>query len=334
VTSTALAQRVRRTIERYDLVPPGTRMIAGLSGGSDSVALTILLTDLARLPGPGAFELVAVAHLNHRLRPTADRDEAFCRTLAERLGLPIVVESADVSGFSGEAHVSVEDAARRLRYGFLERAAQAFGATRVAVGHTRDDQAETFLLKLLRGAGSTGLGGVYPRRGSVVRPLLDASREELKAFLVARGEPWVEDETNTDLDNPRNRVRHRILPELDLVYGGGAAGAIARAADLVREDGQWMDELAEGRFAVLVEFTPEGLAFDTASLAAEPPPLRGRVLLLAMRQGANGREIARAHVEAVLALLKGQGRAAEVPGGRWELRRGKLVLFQQRHELK
>jgi tRNA(Ile)-lysidine synthase len=328
VASTALAQCVRRTIERYDLLPSGTRVLVGLSGGSDSVALTLLLGDLA---GLGGFQVVSVAHLNHRLRPTADRDEAFCRALADRLRLPIVVESADVAHRAAVAGLSLEDAARRIRYDFLDRAAEDCRATRIAVGHTRDDQAETFMLKLLRGAGSTGLGGIYPRRGPVVRPLLDVSRRELRAFLAFRGEPWVEDESNADLANPRNRVRHRLLPEMDLVYGGGGVAAIARAADIVREDGQWLDELAEARFTALATVAleasaPELVAFDASALAAEPAPIRRRMVLLAMRRGAGGGEIGRSHVESALALLQGQGRGAEVPGGRWELRRGKLVL--------
>ena len=112
--------------------------------------------------------------------------------------------------------LSVEDAARRLRYDFLHRAAESAAADRIAVGHTRDDQAETFLLKLIRGAGLTGLGGIYPRRGNVVRPLLDVGRADLRRYLESRGQAWVEDETNEDLENPRNRIRHRVLPELDL----------------------------------------------------------------------------------------------------------------------
>ena len=125
-------------------------MLVGLSGGSDSVALTRALLDLAAL---GDFTVVGLAHLNHRLRPTAARDEQFCRDLAARLGLAIAVEEADVAAYAASEGLSIEDAARRLRYAFLDRAAAAAWAARIAVGHTMDDQAETFLLKLMRGAG-------------------------------------------------------------------------------------------------------------------------------------------------------------------------------------
>ena len=324
---TAIHQTVRQTIKRHSLCPPGSRVLVGISGGSDSVALTFLLLDLAAY---NEFTVVALAHLNHRLRPSADRDEAFCRELATRVGLPVVVEQIDVRGYATAHGFSIEDAARRVRYDFLGRAAAETGATRVAVGHTEDDQAETFLLKLMRGAGLTGLGGIYPRRGLVIRPLLEVSRQDLRKYLAARAEKWMDDETNEDVDNPRNRVRHVILPELDRTSGGSTRPAIARAAALIREDGQWLDELGRTRFEALVTSTADGLEIDAMALRVEPPSLARRVLLEAMRQTADGREIGLDHVEAVLAILGGNRGGIDVPGSRVELRRGKLVLIRQK----
>jgi tRNA(Ile)-lysidine synthase len=285
-----------------------------------------LLRDLA---ANGGFEVVALAHLNHQLRPTADRDEAFCRDLAERLGLRIHVQRADVKGFARSQNLSVEDAARRIRYDFMEQAATLAGADRIAVGHTEDDQAETFLLKLMRGAGLTGLAGIRPRRGQVIRPLLDVPRSELRLYLSARGETWIEDESNADLDNPRNRIRHVVLPELDNAAAGPTRATIARAAGLIRDDGEWLDELAAQRYELLAEKTADGVAIEAAALTMEPPPIRRRVLLKAMRTAGN-REIGLDHVEAALAVLAGTSGGVDVPGGRVELRRGKLALIQQK----
>ena len=183
---TSLLQQVRRTIRRHALCPPGSRVLVGLSGGSDSVALTLLLRELAE---HGGFSVVALAHINHQLRPDAGRDEQFCRDFAARLDLPIHVEAVDVRSYAASQRLSIEDAARRLRYESLRRCAIEIRADRVAVGHTRDDQAETFLLKLIRGAGLTGLGGIYPQRGDVIRPLLEASRADLREYLKGRGRP-------------------------------------------------------------------------------------------------------------------------------------------------
>ena len=296
----------------------------GVSGGSDSVALTIGLRELSE---HGGFSLVALAHLNHQLRPDAVRDEEFCRGLAVRLDLPISVESVDVRSYAASQRLSIEDAARRLRYEFLHRCAVDVGADRIAVGHTRDDQAETFLLKLIRGAGMAGLGAIYPQRGQVIRPLLDVSRSELREYLTSLGHTWVEDETNADLKNPRNRIRHRVLPELNLAAGADTSTTIARAAGLVRDDSQWLDELTESRFGAVVREGANGLEVDVAALDEEPPPVQRRILLRALRMVARDREIGLDHVEAALGVAAGLTGGADVPGGRVELRREKLVLL-------
>ncbi len=291
------------------------------------MALTLLLLDLAEY---GEFSVISLAHFNHQVRASATRDEEFCRVLARRHRLRIAVEASDVQAFARTHKLSFEDAARRVRYAFLERTAASLGADRVAVGHTEDDQAETFLLKLMRGAGLTGLAGIYPRRGTVVRPLLETTRRELREYLETRGEAWVDDETNEDLRNPRNRIRHRVLPELDLAAGGPTRATIARAAGLIREDALWLDEVAGRRLAALSRPSPAGLELDATGLGNEPPAIVRRVLLAAMRAAAGDREVGLDHVEAVMALLGSGEGGVDVPGSRVELRRGKLVLIQQK----
>ncbi len=290
------------------------------------MALVLLLQELAE---QGAFSVVSLAHLNHRLRCTATRDEQFCREFAARIGVPIAVESIDVGAYAHTQRLSIEEAARRVRYDFLHRIAESSSADRIAVGHTRDDQAETFLLKLIRGAGLTGLGGIYPRRGIVVRPLLDVSRADLRRYLESRGQSWVDDETNEDLANPRNRIRHKVLPELDLTAGASSIPAIARAASISREDGQWLDELADRRLEVLVSRSNAGLEIDVSGLLGEPPPIRRRVVLAALRLAAPNREIGSDHVEAALEVAAGESAGVDVPGARVELRRGKMVLLRE-----
>ena len=324
---TALLQQVRRTIRRHELCPPGTRLLIALSGGSDSVALTFILRELA--PN-GGFEIAGVAHVNHHLRSTADRDEEFCRTLAARLDLPITVDNVNVADYAARERLSVEEAARRARYAFLHRCAADVGADRIAVGHTRDDQAETFLLKLIRGAGLTGLGGIYPRKGALVRPLLDVSRADLREYLRARCESWVEDETNADLSNPRNRIRHRVIPELDASYRGPVSASIARAASLARADGTWLDGLAAQRYRELATSDAEGVTLPAAEVAAEPEPIRRRILLEALREVSNLREVALEHVEAATDILNETSAGVDLPAARLELRRGKLVLVRKR----
>src|SRR5438128_1504462 len=320
---------VRRSVARNALWSPGSRLVVGVSGGADSVALTFLLRELA---ASGELAIAALAHLNHRLRPTADRDERFCRDLAARLGLPFRMATRDVGALAAAERLSVEDAARRARYGFLDEVMAETGADCIAVGHTLDDQVETFVLKVVRGAGLTGLGGIYPVRGRVVRPLLELSHSALRDYLVGMQEAWVEDETNGDISNPRNRVRHLVLPQLDQAFGPAARRRIAQAAAFAREDGRLLDELAKARAADLVRAVAGGVELDVKRVRDEPRPLVRRILLNAMRgifAGKECKEIGSRHVEAAIDVLAGRTAAAEVPGGRWELRGKNLVLIEQ-----
>jgi tRNA(Ile)-lysidine synthase len=321
----AVRDRVRRTIRRHALCPGGTRVLIGLSGGSDSVALTFLLREVAQHMH---FSVVGLAHVNHQLRETADRDEAFCQDLAARLGLPILAARVPVKAVSEAQGLSIEEAARNARYEFLQQAALQLEATRIAVGHTLDDQAETFLLKLLRGAGLTGLGAIYPLRDNIIRPVLEVSRTELRDYLHSLSETWVEDETNADVSNPRNLVRHTVLPHLEATSGLPARRAMARAAGLIGEDARWLDELAADKLATLSVVTSAGLELDAEQLRSTPLPVSRRVLLRALRSCANGREVGFEHVQTALDVLTGLSAGAEVPGSRVELRGKKLVLLQ------
>ena len=170
------------------MVGEGGRVVVALSGGADSVALLFLLRELEE---SGVLTVAAVAHLNHQLRGAdSDVDEAFCAALAGRLGLDAIVERADVEAVARTQKRSIEDAARSVRYEFLERAATKTAADAIAVAHTLEDQAETFLLRLLRGAGTRGLASIHPKAGRVIRPLIEVERAGLRAYLAGRGEPF------------------------------------------------------------------------------------------------------------------------------------------------
>jgi tRNA(Ile)-lysidine synthase len=172
-------------------------------------------------------------HVNHQLRGAETaRDEAFCRTLENRLEWRLEVGSFDVAERAREKHRSIEATAREIRYGFLAEAAARLGATRVATAHTLEDQAETVLLRLLRGAGARGVGGIRARRGIFIRPALDCRRAELRRYLQTRRESFCEDSSNLDASVPRNRVR----PVAAGGRGNRAAWDLARFASLATED--------------------------------------------------------------------------------------------------
>lgn len=302
-------------------------MVAAVSGGSDSVALLWILHELHQ---DGTVHLTGLAHLNHQLRQLAGRDEAFCRALAARIGVPFLGECADVAELAREWRCSIEVAARRARYACLERARVASGASRIGVAHTRDDQAETVLLRLVRGAGTRGLRGALPVRGTVVRPLLDCSRNELRRYLTARAESWLEDETNADLGHPRNRVRHELLPLLAERYRPSVTRVLARTADVAAHDDALLERLAEQAVPTVVATGRGGLRLDVAVLAALPLSLQRRLARRVLVLAGAGRAPGHGDVERLLDVCAAGGpAAAEAAGVRVERFSADAVLLKR-----
>ena len=320
----SLIARVRRTIRIHDLACSGTRVAVALSGGSDSVALAYLVRELA---AAGELKAAGAAHFNHQLRDTAGRDERVCAELAASFGWPIVIDREDVAARARIGRQSLEHAARNARHAFFERARLELGADVVALGHTRDDQAETFLLRLLRGAGARGLSAMHPRNGAIVRPLLDCRRAELRDYLAGLGAAYVEDESNRDVAIPRNRVRAELMPLLESRFNPSIVDALADEAALARDEWRWMEDAANQIAARASSRSGPVIELDCAALVGAPPALRRLVVWRAMTDAAAGRPVAFHHVEAALALLDaGQPSGIDAPGHRVQRVGSRLVL--------
>jgi tRNA(Ile)-lysidine synthase len=315
-----LLARVRRFLAQNGLFHSGSRVVVAVSGGSDSVALAHVI---AELHAAAECRVAGVAHFNHQLRATADRDEQFTRGLAESCGWPVIVGREDVRSRSRREHRSIEDAAHAARHEFFDRACAELNGDVVALGHTRDDQAETFLLRLLRGAGPKGLASMHPRHGFLVRPLLSCRRVELRAYLDRQSIPYVEDESNLDPSVPRNRIRAELLPLLERDFNPAIVDVLADEALLLREIWDWIERgTADARSSAA--------GLDVAELTSMPPPLRRWVLWRAMQSMSHGRPVLFRHVEAGLDLLRSsESRSIDGPGHRLERVGEKLVLTRR-----
>jgi tRNA(Ile)-lysidine synthase len=290
-------------------------MVVGLSGGPDSVALTDALASLRRRRG---FRLVA-AHLDHGLRADSAEDAAFCAALCERLGVPFRSAVADVRARARRERGGLEQAARRERYAFLRRVAGEERAAAVAVAHTRDDQAETLLLRLLRGAGATGLAGMRARAGDLVRPLLVVSRDEVIAHLRERGLPWREDPSNADRAHWRNRVRHELLPYLEARFNPRVREALARTAAILGDEAGHLRAEAEALVERAARREGEVLVLSRSALVGAPTAVARAAIRQALLRAGGLRQVGAGHVDRVLALACSKtpsGRRLPLPGGR------------------
>jgi tRNA(Ile)-lysidine synthetase-like protein len=311
----SLIARVRAFVAEHDLLRPDTRVVAAVSGGSDSMALALVLAELERRR---EVRLAGLVHVNHQLRPSADADEQFVHGVAADLGKPIVSHRVDVRQRARDERRSIEAAARAARLDAFERARLELGADAIAVGHTKDDQAETVLLRLIRGAGPRGLSGMHPRTGTVVRPLLDCRRADLRDWLLARGARFVDDETNADVSIPRNRVRAELLPLIAARFNPGIVDVLAGEAVLARELWRWLEEEARA-FGDAAEL-------DAQRLRRANPALRRLVVWRALTAAAGGRPISFDHVTAALRLIDGEGGSIDVPGVRMHRIGSRVVL--------
>ncbi|OGG45900.1 MAG: tRNA lysidine(34) synthetase TilS [Candidatus Handelsmanbacteria bacterium RIFCSPLOWO2_12_FULL_64_10] len=291
---------------------PGETVLVAVSGGPDSVCLLDLLFRLREALGIR----LCVAHLNHRLRGQAsEADARFVARLSKKMDLPCEVGVCDVGALSRAEGRSPEDGARQARLRFLEEARRRVGASRIALGHTQSDQAETVLLRLLRGSGRGGLGAMRPVRDGVwVRPLLSVSREEVGRYLALRGLPFRRDATNRDVRFTRNRIRRDLLPRLRRDYNPDVEGVLARTASVLAEEEAWLEGVVQRAFVRARRPSPPGkIVLDVQRVLGYHLALQRRVIRRALAEaGCRGDALSFEVVDRVLSALNCPARTLRV----------------------
>ncbi|HKV44873.1 MAG TPA: tRNA lysidine(34) synthetase TilS [bacterium] len=321
-----IVERVRDTLRRNRMLSGGETVIVAASGGPDSTALVHLLAALR----DDFFLTIHLAHLNHGLRPDAVEDAAFVAAMGRTLGLEHHDASADPRGLADREGLSLEDAGRRLRYEFFGRLARETGAAALATGHTLDDQAETVLMRLLRGTGPEGLRGIPPVRAAgglrIIRPLIDTSRADVEAYLRSRGIGWREDPTNRDLAILRNRIRRVLIPTLE-GYNPDVRQALARLAGLLRDEAAALESLAAPQIAKALSDRAGAVIVAREPFRRLPVALQRRAIRAAIRRvRGNLHAVGFVHLEGARRLvlegrtgsrvvLPGSVRVSRLPGG-------------------
>jgi tRNA(Ile)-lysidine synthase len=304
-----LPAKVKDTIRKFSLLTPGDRVLVAVSGGPDSVCLLSVLHVLAK-----DLDLeLHVAHLDHMFRGKESADEAlFVSELSKKLGITATIEQFDVPAYCLERGLSPQEGAREVRYGFFQQAAKAAGASHIATGHTANDQAETFLMRLIRGAGASGLSAIPPLRENIIRPLIESTRDEVLEYLKETGLAFVTDPSNAKPVYTRNRIRMEVLPVLQR-FNPRIVATLAAEAGQLRDE----DEAVEGYCATLADsilVLKENIVFVRRNeFNTLPPAFRRRLLKNASElAGLESSGLSRIQIDEAITFM-----APPAPAGPW-----------------
>ena len=313
----SVLKAISQYVRHHGLLKPGDRVGIAVSAGADSIALLRAMLELRANLGI----VLSVIHFHHGIRGVeADADESFVAQLANRHNIPLHNDRADVPQFAKQNSLSLEAAARKLRYEFFETLLRDGAVDKICTAHTSDDQAETVLLRFLRGSGTRGLAGIHPvlklERGEIIRPMLDVSRADVLAYLKSIGQDWREDSSNADTAHTRNRIRHELLPLLERDYNPNLRQLLSEVADASRDEEAFWSQLIAGIAADAID-QHDGAIHVRLGTAA--PAIRRRLLRLASERA--GLRLDFHHVEQLLALAAHQQNTElELPNG-WFARR-------------
>jgi len=299
-----ILETVKKTIREYKLLERNDKILVAYSGGVDSTVLFHLLLELRE---EWSFELF-LAHFNHMLRLKAEEDEKFVRRMSREYSLPLFVRREDIRAYARSRALNIEEAGRKLRYDFLKKKAREIGGAKVATGHTMTDQAETFLMRLLRGSGPRGLSGIFPVvEGIIVRPLIQVKREDIEAYLKKKGLEFCIDESNTDRRYLRNRIRLDLLPYIKENFEPKIMTRLSRIASIIREEDSFLERIAKEKAQRSILKRDNQIYLDHKSLSSLSRALRRRIVrdFISMLRG-DLRGISFEDVESILSLGEGK----------------------------
>jgi tRNA(Ile)-lysidine synthase len=323
-----MLQKIKETIEKFNMLQPKDNVLVAVSGGVDSVALLHALYELK-----GELEIsLAIAHLDHQIRGKESKEDAeFVLKLAGKLKLPLVKESFDVPSYAKEHGLSIEEGAREVRYRFLKESAATIKADKIALGHNLNDHVETFLMNLIRGAGVEGLSGIPPVRDIYIRPLIECTRKEILEFASIKNLKYRQDRTNIEMKHTRNRIRHELLPLLG-EYNPNILNTIAHTASILRETAEFLDHEASVAFKETVIKEDKEMITLKLKLKELPKIIKEHLIRKAIGRVKGGlRGIEYVHLQEISKELEKERSALDLPGGiRFVLKEGKISFISQK----
>ena len=316
-----MIEKVIDSIQRFNMLEKGDSVVIGLSGGADSIALSHILL---KLKDGYSLKLTAV-HINHNIRKEgAVNDQHFVEDFCKKNSLPLKVFSLDIKGIAKKNSLTLEEAGRQQRY----LAFEGLGADKIAVAHNLNDNAETMIMRLCRGTGLKGMGGILPVRDNIIRPLIMCSRAEIEKYCAQNGLEFCTDETNFENDYTRNKIRHLILPVLEEI-NPGAVGSLGKNAYLFRQENEYIENIAKKAYSECKD--QNCLCIDR--LKGLDTVIRSRVFRLACEDAVGLKDIALEHIEIIEEMLdKSSGKRVDLPKGLCVVKENGRLVFSKKSE--
>lgn len=322
-------QKAFQTMKKYQMIQPGDRVLAGVSGGADSVCLLLVLLEYQKKVN---FE-IKVVHVEHGIRGEASlQDAEYVKNLCGQFGISYECVSRDIPAMAREQKLSTEEAGRIARYQIFEQIRESWGANKIAVAHNQNDQAETILWNLVRGSGLDGAAGIRPVRDHIIRPLLECSRMEIEDYLKKRNITWREDATNQELDYTRNVIRNVLLPQMQENLNSGSIQHLAAFGTEMQKNQEFLQKLADRACEKEVILRPGYVKIHLEAFEREDEFLQERILRHCLKEAGCGlKDMQRTHIESIRSLAEKQsGREIALPGG-WRARREFRDLILEQH---
>lgn len=321
-----MLEKIKNTIEKYGLIEKGDRVLIGLSGGADSVCLTHTLYLLQDKLGIKIY----TAHMNHCIRgDAADSDEHFAAEFSKSLGIDCISEKQDVRGYAETKGISEETAGRELRYAFFERVMKELGLNKIATAHNKNDNAETILMHFMRGSGITGLCGIPFKRGNIVRPMLEITRDEIEQYCEKNNLKYVTDSTNSETVYTRNKIRLDLIPKIQSEFNPGFINTITRNSVLISEEADYIEREAD---KVCKEIENNSISLDC--FAKNHDAISRHVIMRMIKSSGIG-DISAEYTQSVLELAKTGRSGAQIslPDGRIaKIEYGRLIIGKNEEE--
>ena len=300
-----LEDKVLNTIKTYKLIENGDKIVVGVSGGPDSICLINLLKNIKN-EGVIKYDLV-VCHINHLIREEASDDEEFVRRYCEENNIPFFVKHSDVEKIAKNAKASTEDIGRKVRYEFFEEILEKTNSNKIATAHTKNDNAETVLMNLMRGSGISGLKGIEViRDNKYIRPLININREEIEKYCENENLNPRHDKTNDENIYTRNKIRNLLIPQIKKEFNPNIIDTIARLSNLVNKENEYLEKIAEETYKKIVIKEEKGeIILNLKKFNAEEEVIKSRIILYTIKRlfgSSNG--IEKVHVDDIIKLCR------------------------------